>query len=737
MDSPDTAASDTAAPDTAALDTNVHAALAHGFPPGPALDRITGAWTGIRARVSDDQRALKEFDRILRRGNRAAQAAAFLDHLVAAMPAHSWPLVMAARNALESGAHRVAQRHAETLIARFAGQEDGYRLQAEALVQADLLVEAETAIAAARQRFGVRDWQLAATIALCHKRRDWPAALAAAEQLRDLAPRRMQGVAEIAVALSRLGRGQEAERVVLDALQRFPAKALVMKAAASVADYRKTFPKSRTGYVGALQILQKTRRLDLAADVLEESLARFPRDPKVLQLLAAIAAREGRWQEADAHWQKLVAMYPEKADFALAAALAPMGHRSSRRQRMPDILARLDGLHETFPDFAEGYRAHLSLLRDERLHDEAARRGQEWCARFPDNIELALALASVAEDGQHYDDALAQLTALRLRVPPHPMLEAAYVRVLSRALRDAEAESACLAALRAHPANRPLLSEYARIASRRGDWEEAHARWQSAQRRLPGDPQIAREIRQVAQELAGQADADAFAGTAAAENLFSRFESLGGTATGCEFGMVQRKFGSEGIGLLRWTRSSIGNLVDALNSNLEGVGEEQHTELLTVRFSADREEYVTADRRFGMKSNTFIKVSDAPYEKMFTQTCRRLRFLRNKLIEDLRAAEKIFVFKVQDPEPDAALRALYAAARRYGNVTLLCVREADAENRRGTIRIIEPGLFVGHIGYFIRAGDGGARGIDFVTWKTLAEEAENLRGTQVRRAEAA
>jgi tetratricopeptide (TPR) repeat protein len=733
------------------FDGLVRAALERSFPPGRARDRIMAAWAGIRSRVSDDRRALKEFDRIVRRGDRAAPAAAFLDGLAASMPGQSWPLILAASNALESGAHRVAQRHAETLMTRFEAEEDGYRLYAEALIQGDLLPAAETAIDAAKERFGVREWQLMATIALCHKRRDWPAALATAERLRDLAPKRMQGVAEIAVALSRLGRGQEAEQVALDALQRFPAKAAVLKAAASVAEtgkayelalarwaeYRHLFPKSRAGYVGALQILQKTRRLDLAADVLEQSLARFPRDPKVLQLLAAIAAREGRWQEADAHWQTLVSMYPDKAEFALSAALAPMGHRSSRRQRMPEILDRLDALHERFPDFAEGYRAHLSLLRDVRLHEEAARRGAAWCARFPDHVELALALVSVAEDCQRYDDALSQLTALRLRMPNNPVLDAAYVRVLSRALRDEEAEAICLACIDAHPTNRLLLSEYARIASRRGDWEEAHARWQSAQRRLPGDPQIAREIRLVAQELAGQADADAFAGTQAAGNLFSRFESLGGTATGCEFGMVQRKFGSEGIGLLRWTRSTIRNLVDALTSNLDGVGDEAHTELLTVRFSADREEYVTADRRFGMKSNTFIRVADAPYDKMFTQTCRRLRFLRTKLIEDLRAADKIFVFKVQDPEPDEALRALYAAARRYGNVTLLCVREADAENRRGSIRVLEPGLFVGYIGYFIRAGDGGARGIDFVTWKVLAEEAERLRAATLPQAKAA
>jgi tetratricopeptide (TPR) repeat protein len=394
---------------------------------------------------------------------------------------------------------------------------------------------------------------------------------------------------------------------------------------------------------------------------------------------------------------------------------------------MPEVLARLDEVHTRFPDFVEAYTAHLGVLRDERRLDEAEQRGAAWCERFPGDVPLALMRASVAEDAARFDEALAQIDALRARVAPSVAIETAYVRVLSRAGRDAEAEEACLAALRAQPKDRELLSEYARLASRRGDWQDALARWNDAQARLPGDRQIARELSLVRLELAEQADADAFAGTPAAENLFARFESLGGTATGCEFGMVQRKFGSEGVGLLRWTKSGIADLTAALEQDFEGVGEEQNTVLSVARFSAEREEYVTADKRFEMESHTFMKASDVPADKMFIQTCRRLRFLRGKLIEDLKAAEKIFVFKVQDPESDDALRRLYEAARRYGDITLLCVLPPDEENPKGSMRQLEQGLFVGYIGHFLRAGDGGARGLDFVTWKALAQEAERRR----------
>jgi tetratricopeptide (TPR) repeat protein len=710
------------------LDHIVRLALDGAFAQRPGLENALAAWERIYAKAGETQAAVNALLRVLRRGRHSEVATEIRDKVAQTMRGIRLPRPLNEIQSMQPDATVPAQRQAESVRTRFSDETTGNHNGQQPA--ADML---------------------RADIALCHGRRDWPAALQAAQALNDLVPDQPEGLSEAAVALSYMGRGKEAEALVLDAIRRFPSNAIPIRAAASVAevrqdyelalqrwaDHRSVAPENRAGYVGALQILQKTRRLDLAGTVMEDAEERFPRDPKVLQLLAAIAAREGRWQEADAHWRKLVEMYPERPDFSLSAALAPMGHRRSRRERLPEILARLDALHEKFPDFIPAYLAHLSALRDGRQNAEAEARSRDWCERFPDNMQLALVRVSLFEELGRFDEALSLLQALRQPSPAASAVEAAYIRVLSRAGRTTEAEAACLEALRSQPDERALLSEYARIASRRGDWEEARARWQAALARLPGNRHIMHEITLVAQELAGQADADKFVGTSAAENLFGRFESLGGTATGCEFGMVQRKFGSEGLGLLRWTRSSIDNLVAALNSDLDGVGDEQYTELLKVRLSADREEYVTADRRFGMKSNTFMKVSDAPYDKMFTQTCRRLRFLRNKLVEDLRAAEKIFVFKVQDPEPDEALRALYFAARRYGNVTLMCVREADADNQRGSIRILESGLFVGYIGYFIRAGDGGSLGIDFVTWKSLAEEAERLRTISLPAAEAA
>jgi tetratricopeptide (TPR) repeat protein len=722
------------------LDDIVRAALAQTFKKN-RLRKTEAAWNDIKAENLDDRSSLREFCRGIRRGGQAAQVAEFLDRVVAALPDVHWPLAVAATHAQESGLDRAALRLAQTLMQSFPAEPDGYRLAALGLAKLNRIDEARGVLADSETSFGIADWSLETLILIEQKRRNWPAVLQTAQKLHEHAPDNPEGITNVAVALSRLSRGAEAERLIGEAVERFPASASVLKAAASIAefhksyelafkrwtDYRGIFPRSRAGYVSALQILQKTRRFDLAGDLIEQAEKRFPEDRKVLAVLAAIAEREGRWQEADRHWQTLIALYPEEPEFALSAALAPISSRAERKARLPMALARLDAVHEQFPDFLPAYIAHIGAFRTARLLKEAEEKGKLWCARFPDSAELGLACVSAAEDAGRFDDALAQLERLRKINGLDPPIAVAQVRVLSKADRDEEAEAACVKAIAMHPKDRDLLAEYARLASRRGDWTEALARWHAAREKLPDDRMIAREISLVSTEVAGQQEAHAFAGTPAAENLFARFESLGGTHTGCEFGMVQRKFGSDGIGLLRWTRSDITDLIAALEEDLEGVGDEQNTLLTTARITADREEYVTADKRFGMKSNTFVKVSDAPFDKMFVQTCRRMRFLRGKLIEDLKAAEKIFVFKLQDPEKDETLRRLHAAMRRYGDAMLLCVTPAVDDHARGSVRVVQPGLLVGYIGYFIKAGDGGARGMDYVTWKLLAEEAERLR----------
>jgi tetratricopeptide (TPR) repeat protein len=343
---------------------------------------------------------------------------------------------------------------------------------------------------------------------------------------------------------------------------------------------------------------------------------------------------------------------------------------------------------------------------------------------FPASAPIALARAEVYAEMGDPEQSLAIVTALRGRAAPSAQIEVAFIKALSGTGQHDQAEAACAAALVAFPTARALLSEHARLATRLGDWQTAQARLLEAQRLRPDDATIGKQLLHARIQLAGQSEAEIPAAAAHGDAaMFGRFESLGGSFLGCEFGTVQRSFGAESLGLLRWTRVTAEDLIKALTAEFEGVGSEETTILKTVRNSANVEEYVTADRNYGMKSNTFVKVADAPYEKMFSQTCRRLRFLRGRLLEDLRLAEKIFVFKAFHPLADATMRRLHAALRRYGDVALLCVMKADPTHDTGTVRNLAPGLFVGYVGYFMKDADRNP-GSDRAAWREICSIAD-------------
>ena len=62
--------------------------------------------------------------------------------------------------------------------------------------------------------------------------------------------------------------------------------------------------------------------------------------------------------------------------------------------------------------------------------------------------------------------------------------------------------------------------------------------------------------------------------------IMLEFESLGGHPWGCEFGTVQRAFGAEPLGLLRWTEMPVEYIIKALKTRFfVGVGLPENTEI--------------------------------------------------------------------------------------------------------------------------------------------------------------
>lgn len=368
------------------------------------------------------------------------------------------------------------------------------------------------------------------------------------------------------------------------------------------------------------------------------------------------------------------------------------------------------------------YTAHVGVLREMRRLEDANALSAKWRARFPDDIKLALARAGVHEDLGKMDEALAEVTALRGRAPQEPEVETAYIRALSCAGRHDDAEAACEAARRTWPKERGMWLEYARVAFRKGDWPESVRRLEQAREALPKDEAIVRELRTVRGQLAEPEEADA---TTPAEGLFTHFESLGGTGIGCEFAMVQRRLGTDTLGLLKWAHTYPPAMIAALDAEFEGVGDEVNTDVGIIRISADREEYTTLDKRYEMESHTFVRTSDAPKEKMFQQACRRLRFLRGKLLEILHAGGKIFVYRSETPIDDETITRIHTSLARYGRNAMLCVMRAGTAYEPRTLRVIGPGIYVGYVSHFLNdAGDH--HGSDVEGWTALCNKALKL-----------
>ena len=411
----------------------------------------------------------------------------------------------------------------------------------------------------------------------------------------------------------------------------------------------------------------------------------------------------------------------------MLAAMSLLKQRKGRRQRLPTVLAKLDKIHAKFPDYVPAYTAHLGVLREAARIGTAATLSKEWGKRFPADQDLAIARAQIEEECERFSHAVRVLKAVRRRSTPTPECEAAYIRALCLDSRMDDAEAACQEALEGFGDEPAVLTEYVRIATRRGDWHEAARRCAFAQQRRPRDPSMTRLALSIRTQLVGDETAlegmEPVVGSLAAVDVSPEetavmlsCESQGATSAGCEFGLVQRRFGAEPFGLFRWALIGIDRLTEALDNRFEHVGSEATTELAIRRESATHQEYYVVDKKVGYLTHTFVKAEDSPEDRMLKQSVRRMRFLRDKLIENLHAAEKVFIYKFAMKFDEAALRRMFASLRKYGPCTLLCVTFADQNHPKGELQMLEPGLFVGRTGMFMDAVVPDEHGVDTDMW---------------------
>jgi len=417
---------------------------------------------------------------------------------------------------------------------------------------------------------------------------------------------------------------------------------------------------------------------------------------------------------------------PKDATGLTKAAVAAVAERDLAR-----ALTISSDLIQRHPSHADGYIVKARTLRDLQRFEEAERFISEAPSDIARRIELRDVIiwcAAYRNDWQRVLDLSTEL------IGEAPAWSEGYVhgaRALMRLGRVAGAEALIAQGYEMAPGHPGILLERARSATLRRDWPEAVRRWTSATELFPNFAEI-REGFSEAKMLAALEDVEhehrsitpgssggergSATATGAARRdpaLFSHFESLGDN---CEFGIVQRLGGVEPLGLLRWATIYPQNLLTCLQTRFEGIGELSNTEIIR-----QSEEWSVVDKRY-FSMHTFVRVDQNDPETFRRKMARRLVFLRNKLIEDLSDAEKVFVYKTSDGllEFDV-MELIFEALQVYGPVRLLCVRKPLDSHVNLDMELLRDRLAVGYLSHMSK-DPLKARGY-FDEWTTICRKA--------------
>lgn len=197
--------------------------------------------------------------------------------------------------------------------------------------------------------------------------------------------------------------------------------------------------------------------------------------------------------------------------------------------------------------------------------------------------------------------------------------------------------------------------------------------------------------------------------------LLERFESLGDN---CEFGLLQRRLGSERAGLLRHAEApGVLRLADAIRRDFVDFG--TPGDLWVNDFGG---EWVATSKSTGFTFHTGVATHAMTPEQLQEAESTRLAFMARMLLEDLAAGDRIFVRRVGEGEPEAGLPDLLAAMREKGPARLLWVTGATEARPHGTVEARGDGLYRGYHGKL--APYASAPDFDIAAWLELLRAAD-------------
>jgi hypothetical protein len=177
-------------------------------------------------------------------------------------------------------------------------------------------------------------------------------------------------------------------------------------------------------------------------------------------------------------------------------------------------------------------------------------------------------------------------------------------------------------------------------------------------------------------------------------DLTKKFESLGDN---CELGFVQRRCGTEPLGLFRFSTARAIPVLHGIDDEFACVSENIQPQL--EERSDGPSEWMIHQQTYEMRYHTFVHEGEASAEEMRAREATKLGFLRRKLLEDIDGANKIFVLKRHSPPMGYAetLPIYLALRRRHADNRLLWLSLSDDSHPVGLVHELLPGLMQGYV----------------------------------------
>lgn len=202
-------------------------------------------------------------------------------------------------------------------------------------------------------------------------------------------------------------------------------------------------------------------------------------------------------------------------------------------------------------------------------------------------------------------------------------------------------------------------------------------------------------------------------------SVLDQFESLGDN---CEFGFVQRHYGREPLGLLRWAGSSAEGLTRALQARFTDLYRLEDLEPFTIN--------LVRDVKYDIRLHTYLPINPAPDKLRFAlrddllraahaKELQHVQYLVDKFLDALEDGDKIYVFKINDGVSLQQMRALHRALSSSRPQKLLVVVHATTEYPDSVVRLIENGLKVA--GIYRLADYGHTEDAPFDAWRLVCE----------------